>query len=58
MPLVKDEFGILLKYPDRDCKECRRYPCMQNFGVFKCNFARYGCKDWIPKVDNSNNLDK
>ena len=50
MPIIKDEFGIQLKYPDRDCKECRKYPCMQNFSIFKCNFAKYGCKDFEQKT--------
>ena len=49
MPIIKDEFGIQLKYPDRDCKDCTGYPCMQNFDIFKCNFAKYGCRDFSPK---------
>jgi hypothetical protein len=58
MPIIKDEFGIQLKYPDRDCKLCKRYPCMQNFSIFKCNFAKYGCKDYMVKViDNLNTTD-
>ena len=68
MPIIKDEFGIQLKYPDRDCKDCRRYPCMQNFEIFKCNFAKYGCRDYSAKEikkkienniedENINNLD-
>lgn len=53
MSIIKDEFGIQLKYPDRDCKLCRRYPCMQNFEIFKCNFASYGCRDYNNKEDRS-----
>lgn len=52
MPIIKDDFGIQLKYPDRDCKLCSRYPCMQNFQIFKCNFAKYGCRDFVSKLDN------
>lgn len=49
MPIIKDDFGIQLKYPERECKSCMRYPCMQNFEIFKCDFAKYGCKDWSKK---------
>lgn len=51
MPIIKDEFGIQLKYPDRKCTECRKYPCMQGFEVFKCNMAAYGCRDYYKKED-------
>ena len=53
MPIVKDEFGIQLKYPDRSCKSCKQYPCMQNFEIFKCDFASYGCKDFQKKEDKN-----
>lgn len=39
----RDKFGVKLKYPNRECKECKRYPCFN--GIDKClsNFASYGC---------------
>lgn len=55
MPIIKDDFGIQLKYPARDCKICKRYPCMQNFEIFKCNFAKYGCKEYKEKEDKTIN---
>ncbi len=39
----KDKFGTKLKFPDRSCKNCRKYPCFN--GIEKCvsDFAKYGC---------------
>ena len=39
----KDQFGVKYRYPTRDCKSCKRYPCFE--GIEKClsNFAAYGC---------------
>lgn len=39
----RDKYGVKLKYPDRECKKCTRYPCF--IGIDKCrsNFAAYGC---------------
>lgn len=41
--IEKDKFGVRLKFPDRKCKSCARYPCFK--GIEKCfsNFASYGC---------------
>lgn len=43
----KDEFGVKIKYPDRTCKKCKKYPCF--LGIEKCvsNFAAYGCRLFI-----------
>ena len=43
MKQVKDPFGIKLKYPDRSCKSCKKYPCF--VGIINCSsdFAKYGC---------------
>lgn len=43
MKPVKDEFGVKLKYPNRSCKTCKKYPCFE--GITKCvsDFAKYGC---------------
>lgn len=40
---VKDKFGIKLKYPERDCKNCLRYPCFAGIDRTVSNFAAYGC---------------
>lgn len=37
--------NIKLKYPDRTCKKCKYYPCME-MSCLKCDFAKYGCKDY------------
>lgn len=41
--IEKDKFGIRLKFPNRKCTLCGRYPCFP--GIDKClsNFAAYGC---------------
>lgn len=45
--VVKDKWGIKLKYPTRSCIECGLYPCFENMQRCKCNFAKYGCKLWL-----------
>lgn len=35
-----------VKFPERSCIDCKRYPCMSNFEVFKSDFAKYGCKNF------------
>lgn len=39
----KDKFGVRLKYPERDCKTCKKYPCFEGIDKCICNFASYGC---------------
>lgn len=41
--MVKDEYGTILKYPDRSCKDCKRYPCFPEINKCRSNFAAYGC---------------
>ena len=43
----KDKYGVKLKYPDKTCKNCRRYTCFQ--GMEKCvsDFAQYGCSYFL-----------
>lgn len=42
--IKKDKYGVKLKYPNRNCTLCCKYPCFK--GMQKCvsNFASYGCK--------------
>lgn len=35
-----------LKFPDRTCKECNKYPCFLGFENSTCDFAKYGCKSY------------
>ena len=41
--LEKDKFGVKLKFPNRSCTSCKKYPCFS--GIKKClsDFAKYGC---------------
>ena len=50
---VEDKFGVKLKFPNRECKSCRRYPCFR--GIEKCssNFAAYGCT-YYRELNSSN----
>lgn len=41
--MKKDKFGVKLKFPDRDCKQCKKYPCFAGLEKCKCNMAKYGC---------------
>lgn len=43
MSVVKDKFGVKLKFPDRSCKKCKRYPCFEGINNCVCDFASYGC---------------
>lgn len=49
MSVIKDEWGIQLKFPDRKCEDCMWYPCMANFEIFNSPFAVYGCKEYKVK---------
>lgn len=39
----KDQIGVKLKFPNRKCKFCKKYPCFK--GMEKCisDFAACGC---------------
>ena len=41
--MEKDKFGIKLKFPDRTCKKCKKYPCFSEIKKCVSNFAAYGC---------------
>lgn len=46
---IKDTDGKKFKFPDRDCNNCKRYPCIINMDMLKCNFAKYGCINYNPR---------
>lgn len=50
--VTRDSYGIKLKFPNRTCKECRKYPCF--VGISKCisDFAKYGCDYYSEPVIN------
>lgn len=41
--VVKDQWNVKLKYPDRSCKECAKYPCFEGIENTVSNFSQYGC---------------
>ena len=49
MKVIRDKFGIKLKYPNRSCKECKKYPCFSGITNCKSDFAKYGCTLWSNK---------
>lgn len=42
-----------LRYPERKCIECVKYPCMHDYNgnptMFSKKFASYGCRDYTKK---------
>lgn len=42
----RDSEGILYKFPDRTCKECRIYPCHRGIEKAQCDMAKYGCRKY------------
>ena len=48
--VVKDKFGVKLKYPERSCKNCKKYLCFSGITNCKSDFAKYGCIYYIEKV--------
>lgn len=49
---MKDKYGVKLKYPDRTCIKCNKYPCFDGINKCKSDFAKVGCKFW--QNDNKN----
>lgn len=43
---LRDTDGKKFKYPDRDCKRCVLYKCVMNMHKLRCNFAKWGCRDY------------
>lgn len=41
--VVKDTYGVKLKFPKRSCKNCKRYPCFPEINKTVSDFATYGC---------------
>lgn len=49
---MKDRWGAILKFPERSCKECSKFPCLADLSKCKCDFAKYGCLDYDKKEIN------
>lgn len=43
MSYERDENGVRIKYPDRNCQQCKNYPCFEGMENCLSNFAMYGC---------------
>lgn len=41
--MFKDPDGFHYKHPERSCRNCSKYPCVENMENLKGNFAAYGC---------------
>lgn len=41
--IEKDKYGVKLKYPERRCELCQKYPCFPEIKKCSSNFAAYGC---------------
>lgn len=48
--VAKDKFGVKLKYPERSCKNCKKYPCFSGITNCKSDFAKYGCNYYSEKT--------
>lgn len=46
---MRDDFNVILKFPDRTCKKCIRYPCFIGIENCCCDFSRYGCTQFKEK---------
>jgi len=44
--LFKNKDGVIYQHPERSCDQCLKYPCISNMNKFKCNFAKFGCKNY------------
>ena len=43
LKIVKDDYGIKLKFPERSCEKCKKFPCFPEIDKTSSNFAAYGC---------------
>lgn len=37
------------KFPDRSCLKCTAYKCFYGQDAERCDFAKYGCRDYDEK---------
>lgn len=43
----RDKDGVKYKHPERSCKECGKYPCFRGIENLTCDFAKYGCINYV-----------
>jgi hypothetical protein len=46
MNFFKDDNGLVYAHPERSCKTCLNYPCLENMDTLRSDFGRYGCKNY------------
>lgn len=44
--MYKDKDGFRYKFPERSCKKCQCYPCLENMHILFSNFAAFGCRNF------------
>lgn len=49
LKLFKDKYGVRLKYPNRTCRKCKKYPCFAGIKYCRSDFAKYGCINYLEK---------
>ena len=42
--MFKDKDGVSYRHPERSCKQCKLYPCLEGIERLRADFAKYGCK--------------
>lgn len=47
---TRDVNGVYYKFPDRTCKDCLKYPCLDSMDKLLCDLAAYGCKHYTTKI--------
>ena len=38
-----DGEGYIYRFPERSCKRCVKYPCLEGMTNYKSDFAKCGC---------------
>lgn len=46
MSVYRDKNGVTYSFPERSCKRCLKYPCLDNMEILLSDFAKYGCIYW------------
>lgn len=49
MSVFKDPDGVVYAHPERSCKNCLNFPCLDNMQELRSDFAKYGCIRWSNK---------
>ena len=46
----RDKNGIKYKFPERSCLECSKYPYFTGIDKCVCDFAKYGCTQYVYSI--------